>query len=200
MLKSTLFVVEIKDTPSGSDFEVSGIYPYDIRNVIPTSKFIPISAKIAEMLIAPLREGELIKVSPSAVKNKGAGISIDDFSIVKITGIERIRAQELTKAYERFGATVSATSLLKNYMYFSTAILLAEHGFLITDENREEKYLEIINTGDESLLRTLEDYLEARDNLSYLSLEYRSFSEYINKVKAAKTIKALKDVAKEYGY
>lgn len=195
MLKSTLFMAELKD-PATSN-EIIGLLPYDASHIMEGNKYIPVPAKIAELIIDPIRQGNIVSVSDRLKENKNGPISINDFIVKKPESFQQKKIQEITKAYDRFGATASKTSMLKHYMYFSTAILLAEKGFLITDENREEKYLEIINTADEFLLKTLEDYLEARDNLAELSLSYREFQVYITKLRSAENDEELEKAVSE---
>jgi len=195
MLKSTLFMIELKD-PSSSN-EILGILPYDARYIMEGNKYIPIPARIAELIIDPLRQGNIVSISDKLKENKTGEVSIEDFSVQVPTMLDQLKSKEITKAYDRFGVTVSRTSIVKHYLFFSTAILLAENGFLITNDNREEKYLQIINTGNEFLLKTLEDYLEARDNLSELALSYREFQDYVSKLKAVETIDELEQAKKE---
>ena len=195
MLKSTMFMIELKD-PSASN-EIAGLLPYDAKFIMEGNQYIPVPAAIAEKIIHPLRQGNIISISDRLKENKHGPISLDDFEVKVPSQLEQKKTQEIMKAYDRFGVTVSRTSIIKHYMYFSTAILLAERGFMITDDNREEKYLEIINTGDEYLLKTLEDYLEARDNLAELSLSYKEFQEYVLKLRAAENDEELEAAMKE---
>lgn len=43
--------------------------------------------------------------------------------------------------------------------------ILCSKGYFITDDNREEKYIEILEGGDKDLFKDLESYLESFDNL-----------------------------------
>jgi hypothetical protein len=194
-MQTTAFMIELKD-PSTSN-EVAGLLPYDARSILDGGKYIPVPARIAEKILHPLRKGYILKISDRLKENIGGYVSMDDFEVIEPTDFQQMQIQEIAKSYDTFGVQLSRTSILKHFAYFSTAILLAEHGFLITQDNREEKYLEIINTGDEFLLRTLEDYLEARDNLSELSNSYREFRNYIAQLKNAETIEELEEIKKE---
>jgi len=55
-------------------------------------------------------------------------------------------------------------------------------GFFITDDNREEKYLEILETGDEHKIDLLEDMLLLKDKLSVLKTAKRAYDEVYEKV------------------
>lgn len=195
-MNNTIFVVELKDTPNGENYEVANIYPYDIKYVFPQNKYFQISASTAEAIVEPLKKGLLITVDVDAVENDKP-IGVEDFKIVELSKFKTRKASELARVQMRFNAFVSSASILEHFSYFSSAILLSERGFMITDKNREEKYLEIINQGDEYLLKTLEDYLEARDRLAQLSYAYKDVKDYMKKVRGAQNNKTLDKVKKE---
>ena len=50
-------------------------------------------------------------------------------------------------------------------------------GFAITNNNREEKYLEILETGDEDLISKLEDYLNYKDEIERIASLERNFAQ-----------------------
>ena len=67
-----------------------------------------------------------------------------------------------------------------NFDVFEFVLLnnqLINKGFVITDENREDKYLEIINLDDDELIETLRNFLEAFDRLSPHLFFYRKYKE-----------------------
>lgn len=195
-MNTTIFVVELKDTPNGEDYEVKNVYPYDIKYVFPQNKYFQISSPTVEAIIEPLRKGLLVKIDAEAVDNDKP-IEIGHVKVIELSSFKTKKAMELARVQLRFNAFVSASSILEHFSYFSSAILLAERGFMITDANREEKYLDIINEGDEYLLKTLEEYLETRDNLAKLSYTYKDVKDYIKKVQATKSNKALDKIKKE---
>lgn len=55
---------------------------------------------------------------------------------------------------------------------------LIEAGYVITDENRESKYLDIINTGDTDLINDLDAYLEIRDRINVYNHNYNNFIQF----------------------
>lgn len=195
-MNTTIFVIELKDTPNAENYEVANIYPYDIKHIFPQNKYFQISASTAETIIEPLRKGLLVTVKKDTIENNDP-IQIEDFKIVELSNFQTKKSMELARVQMRFSAFVSSSSILEHFAYFSSAILLSERGFMITDSNREEKYLEIINEGDEYLLKTLEDYLEARDNLAKLSHTYKDVKDYMKKIQGVKTLKGLEKIKKE---
>lgn len=55
---------------------------------------------------------------------------------------------------------------------------MIDAGYAITSNNREEKYLEILETGDEDLINKLEDYLNYKDEIERVTQLERKFSKF----------------------
>jgi len=79
------------------------------------------------------------------------------------------------------------------YHFFKLNHYLESKGFFITDENREEKYLEVINSGDTEALEKLSEYLDSLDDFNAIDATYMKYKEYKNKIKAAKTKEEISD-------
>jgi len=62
---------------------------------------------------------------------------------------------------------------------------LLDAGYIITDDNRESKYLEIINTGNTTLISILDKYLEVKDRISISVHNYENYQEFKNTVNEA---------------
>lgn len=69
---------------------------------------------------------------------------------------------------------------------------LANAGYFITNENREEKYLQILETGDEKLITKLEDYLNYKDEIEAVAQLERKFARFRQDINNAKTVEAVK--------
>lgn len=65
---------------------------------------------------------------------------------------------------------------------------LSSRGYFITDKNREEQYLAILETGDQDLIEKLEQYLNYRDELEASAYLERRFSAFRKRIQSAKTI------------
>jgi DNA-binding PadR family transcriptional regulator len=89
-----------------------------------------------------------------------------------------------------------ATSLRNNFLnivdnhttidmilYMDALLELADRGFVVTENNREEKYLEILETGDEELIDLLETYLIIKDEISIIKSNKKSYNTIISKIK-----------------
>lgn len=58
----------------------------------------------------------------------------------------------------------------------------ASNGIFITDNNKEECYIKIIETGDESLITDLERYLVLKDDIKKIEANKQEYSDIITKL------------------
>jgi chromatin segregation and condensation protein Rec8/ScpA/Scc1 (kleisin family) len=71
-------------------------------------------------------------------------------------------------------------------------------GYAITNENREEKYLEILETGDEKLIAKLEDYLNYKDEIEAVAHIERKFSAFRAELKTTTTADEVKQLESRF--
>jgi hypothetical protein len=55
-------------------------------------------------------------------------------------------------------------------------------GITITDDNREESYIKIIETGDDSLILELEKFIHLKDNIQQIESKKKEYQEMIEKL------------------
>lgn len=70
-------------------------------------------------------------------------------------------------------------------------------GIFITDENREEEYLKIINTGDMNLIENLESFLEAFDTLKEVNKRYMRIKDVMHRINDCQSIEELEQLLSE---
>lgn len=75
---------------------------------------------------------------------------------------------------------------------------LASAGYFITNDNREEKYLEILETGDEKLISKLEDYLNYKDEIEAVAQLERKFALYRSDIKNAASIDEVRQIQERF--
>ena len=75
---------------------------------------------------------------------------------------------------------------------------LSSAGYFITDSNREEKYLEILETGDEKLIQKLEDYLNYKDEIGTVANLERRFSAFRSEIRQASTKEEVKEIEERF--
>jgi hypothetical protein len=94
-------------------------------------------------------------------------------------------------------------AMLKAFDFFEFTLCnnkLASHGIFIHDENREEKYIEIINSGNEKLIECLETYLNTWDSVSDVYKNYKDLNDFVSKVQTANTPEDVQELVDNFHY
>jgi hypothetical protein len=77
----------------------------------------------------------------------------------------------------------------------------AAKGIFITDENKEEDYIKVIESGDMSLIEDLETYINLRDKVQGIEAQKKEYTDIVNKLKVledANDTDAVNSVVEEY--
>lgn len=127
---------------------------------------------------------------PASASPTADNINITNYTPLKAAKIKAfsIASQQL---YQRLEQNLS---LLDYFEFIISHDFLLSKGYTITDENRSEKYLEIINTGDKTLEVVLEKYLDARDRITAHSSNYSKWVSFKNSIKTATTVNEIKSI------
>jgi len=112
--------------------------------------------------------------------------------------IEIERQRKLTKGKEVLTSRISLPEIFHSIEFMLLNNFLIERGYIITNENRTEKYLEIIETGDIELIEKLELFLEARDSMLLNYTWYNIYKNYKKQIERAESIDELNNIWKEY--
>ena len=91
-----------------------------------------------------------------------------------------------TKARGMFGDELLTFKLIDFVTFMQLNNKFASKGIFITDENREEKYIEIIETGEEELINELENYIELKDSIQLLEKKKKEYVSIIEKLQHLK--------------
>ena len=92
----------------------------------------------------------------------------------KLSQVRRIRAL--------INPTLSSVSGFTFYTFMVLNNLLNSKGYYIHDDNREEVYLEILETEDSGLIDTLERYLNMKDDIHRVSQLDSKFTEITSQI------------------
>jgi len=88
------------------------------------------------------------------------------------------REKVIHKGREYLNTRLGIHSIFEFFDYIMLNNTLSAAGFVVTEKNRREKYLEIIDTGDIDLIDSLEQYLNALDRLNIINGWYRTYKEF----------------------
>ena len=109
----------------------------------------------------------------------------EDLIIVDYDVVTSHRERVLNKAREYISTRLNAVSLFELYEFLVCNLDLIEKGFVITNKNRRQKYLDIIDSGEIETIDLLERLLNSKDKLESISgwyNQYRSFESGLYKL------------------
>jgi hypothetical protein len=86
------------------------------------------------------------------------------------------------KARGIFGDELLTFKLLDFVSFFLLNNELSSKGYTITENNREEVYIKIIETGDIQLINDLEKYISLRDSLKELEKKKEEYYNIVEKL------------------
>jgi hypothetical protein len=87
-----------------------------------------------------------------------------------------------TKARGMLGDELLTFKLIDFVSFMSINNKFLEKGIIVTDSNREEAYIKIIETGDETLITDLEKYLSIKDDIKVIESKKEEYFKIINKL------------------
>lgn len=128
----------------------------------------------------------LVKDNEIRFSSKHSGeLTIDDLKQTKLDILQVKKMAALQRGRLVINQRIDVISLIGFAKFIILNNYMADAGFFITDENREKKYLEIINTNDQILIGRLEEYLEVKDLISQDLYWYEHYSKFRDAVEYA---------------
>lgn len=106
-----------------------------------------------------------------------------------------------TKVRGILGDDLLTFTLLDFVTFMQLNNSFASKGIFITEKNREEKYIEIIETGDEKLIEDLEKYIILLDNIKIVQKKKDEYSEVMDNLKNVQNyndVQAVNNIVESY--
>jgi hypothetical protein len=139
---------------------------------------IELNDKTSELVKKDLLDGKTVYYN-----TVDGSISVD-LSKKELETFISIKKQEVyLKLKENLIKLNTGESLIDMIFYIDATMELFNAGYIITDKNREEKYIEIIETGDESLIELLEEYLNTKDEIQKIKWYKTQYNKNLKKLK-----------------
>jgi hypothetical protein len=101
-----------------------------------------------------------------------------DLLITPMNSLDLYKARTRTRGKHTLKQYCDFTLLFDFFQFHILNNKLIDAGYVITDENREAKYLEVINTGNTILISILEEYLEVKDRIEINNHHYENFQTF----------------------
>jgi len=190
-MSNPLFYTEVK-TINNDEYQIINVQSNETLFAKPIEKYFYFNDEISIYLKKILTDGNIITIYKSKLTEEKIGyVDFKDFSVKIENDLEQYKNKakcKLNNIFTYYLASIGGLTFFKLIQSFS---ILAANEYYITNDNREQKYLEIVNTGDKLLILALEDYLDAHDMINPTSSMYISLKQCEMKLKKAKTKKEI---------
>jgi hypothetical protein len=114
------------------------------------------------------------------------------------TDMANLKNSYLIKISQFFDSYINTVSNLTYYEFTILNNTLCENGIFITKDNREEKYIEILEKEDEDLIDILEKYLICKDEIDRSFAAYETYRTFKTKLNECETVEEINTVAEEF--
>ena len=161
-------------------------------------KRIRLSFSAYTLISQALHDGKQIRINKTLQSDE---VTPFEFKIID-TDVENVLADAQSAALVKIRMLVTPQiAQIAGLTMYGFIVLnndLIDAGYAFTNNNREEKYLEIIETGNEALITKLEDYLKYRDEIEKVAALERKFSAYKQNVQTASTVEEVKKLEEDF--
>jgi hypothetical protein len=174
-----LFFTEVEIMPDGTTYLVIDVQNVDAQFALPIDISLTLSDNLSFALMRGLNNGLTITIPIATVESVGEGeLRPVHFTTEQLTTLARYKRRRLHKVRSIFTLYLTKMGALPFFNMLISFAGLADQGYFITDDNREEKYLEIIATADQALITLLENYLEAYDRVKPIASMYDDLNTF----------------------
>ena len=182
----------------GTYYQVTNVFLTEVKYILPNAKYVDLPNEVALVLKNELNQGKLITIKKSDVdERKSPDIPLEHFEIKKPETLDQKKSELKSKVNQRISAYTALLSGLDLYDFFVITSKLQAMGFNVLDDgNKEQIYLDIINTGNEDLITDLERFLELRDTFDNILKRYKGTKDYFREVDECENEEELKDTIK----
>lgn len=160
--------------------------------------YLKLNSATFEIIKEAINSNKIAKIQKTLVADEVMPWEVEVVDLGESDPLQETRNASITKIRMLVTPEMSKASGLALYGFIILNNDLAANGYFITNENREEKYLEILETGDEKLIAKLEDYLNYKDEIEAVAQLERKFSAFRNEIRSAATPEEVKKIEERF--
>lgn len=180
----------------GNHYKVVNIILSEAKYILPNAKFIALPNEVALNLKNELNQGKIISVEKEFIDNpKSKDIPLTNFEIKEADTLDLKKSAAKAKVKQRIS---TYTAMLTGFDVLEFFMILGKFnslGFPVMDEGqKEEVFLNIINTGNEDLITDLERFLETKDVFDRMMKKHKGIKQYFREINECDTEEELKEV------
>lgn len=184
---------------SGSHWLVTNLQPMTFEQLKEKEETaLPLSFMASKMIKDAVLNGKSVFITKHLMDRE---VHPGEFEILdpeQFDSIPMARKSALIKARMIVTPEITKYAGLALYSFIVLNNDLSQRGFFITNDNREEKYLEILETGDGELMQKLEDYLNYKDEIERVSHLERMLAAFKIEIDKSKTFEEIDSLLTEF--
>ena len=182
----------------GSFYQVNNVVLTEAKYILPNGKYVDLPTEVAIKLKNELNQGKIITIEKNNVDDRhSTDIPLEHFKIEEPKTLDQLKAKAKSKVGQRVSAYTAMLTGFDIMEFWLITGKLKSSGFdIMNEQNKEEIYLSIINTGNEDLISDLERFLEVKDIFDNMMRKYRGLKQYFREVNDCDTEEELEDVIK----
>ena len=202
------FITYIKDKYKNEDvYRLTGIYFDNIPETVNKTNIIKINKQTFTELMVGKKDTKMIFIDPEAIKNKQVLFkdfifirekfeNLSEEEIQKIKEFNKYKIKKIAYLETLFGLNLNKLSIFSLIDYYNIFNYFASKGIFITAENKEDKYIEILELDDETAIEKLEHYLNLQEFVEKNNAALQSLIENIEDLNYAESFEEVDDIFK----
>lgn len=194
-------LMKLEITSGEGLYEVMSVMPENAEFIKPGRNYLSVNAEVGEALEDALLAGKKVTIDQGecdSTLSKKHNLTTKQFTIEEFESVEAAKREAIAKVNTHFTNFVASVSAVEVFGFVTSFAKLADAGYFITDENREEKYIEIIQSEDDNLLAALEEFLETKESLEKVYSAHSNLKEFQEKIQKVKTVEDVEEAAKGF--
>jgi len=190
----SIFTAQLSEL--GEVYQVTNVFLSEAKYVLPNAKFIDLPSDVALKLKNALNMGKSVSIEKKLIDSPfSKDIPIRHFVIEEPKILEQMKSAVRAKVNSRISAYTSLLTAFDMLEFWLITGKLNAMGYpVLNEDNKEQTFLDIINTGNEDLITDLERFLEVKDIFDSMMKKYRGLKQYFREIDDCDTEEELKDV------
>jgi len=183
----------------GTHWKVTNVTKNTLDNLADREeKLLKLSYNTYRKIEESLLSGKLVHVTKNMSTDEVLPWEIEVLDVSSENPLQQAKNHSLTKVRLLVTPMFSKIAGLTLYGFMVLNNDLINAGYAITNENREEKYLQILETGDEKLISKLEDYLNYKDEIEKIAHLERKFSKFKDTILSSSTVEDITEITNKF--
>ena len=180
----------------GDHYKVVNVILSEVKYILPNAKYVALPNQVALELKNKLNNGMVISIDKELIDSpKSKDIPLSDFKIEEPNTLDLKKSAAKARVKQRVSSYMAMLTGFDVLEFFMILGKFNSMNFPVMDESqKEEVFLNIINTGDEDLITDLERFLEIKDTFDKMMKKHRSIKQYFREIDECDTEEELEEV------